>query len=286
MGKRAKFYYSVRNCEQIAEHFINTVGPLKDQVDSNTRRIEELEKRMLTQETKGSCEAQKEITKAVSEVTKTWESKKEELKDEVKEELQTVLQSGSETHQTGNTRSGLLKAEVKVALEEEKDKAYRARSLILIGVPEPDTEDMAVGKAGGLDYVIKIFSRHMKVAPSQYRITDTTRLHGGKKNRDYTVDPRSLRVRFDSIDMVGRVAREARQLEESEDQETKKISIFRDRSKKEREEKKKLITEALEKNSDERDEAYRWIVDYEKKRVLWVVKEYRAQKPFRQRKYQ
>ena len=45
-------------------------------------------------------------------VTKTWESKKEELKDEVKEELQTVIQSGSETHQTGNTQSGLLKAEV------------------------------------------------------------------------------------------------------------------------------------------------------------------------------
>ena len=157
--------------------------------------------------------------------------------------------------------------------------------MILLGVPEPDTDDIAVGKAGDLNYVTKIFSRHMNVAPSQYRITDTSRLHGGKKNRDYTVDPRSLRVRFDSGDMVGRVAREARQLEESEDQEIKKISIFRDRSKKEREEKKKLITEALEKNSDERDEAYRWIVDHEKKQVLRVVKEYRAQKPFRQRKY-
>lgn len=43
-GKQAKFYCSVRNCEQIAEHFINTVGPLKDQVNSNTRRTEDLEK--------------------------------------------------------------------------------------------------------------------------------------------------------------------------------------------------------------------------------------------------
>ena len=235
-----------------------------------------MEKRILTQETKESCETQKEITKAVSEVTKTLESKKEELRDEVKEELQTMLQNGNETHQTGNTRSGLLKTEVKVALEEEKDKAYRARNLILIGVPEPDTDDMAVGKAGDLDYVTKIFSRHLKVAPSQYRITDTSRLYGRKKNRDYTVDPRPLRVRFDSVDMVGRIAKEARQLEESEDQEIKKISIFWDRSKKEREERKKLITEALEKNSDERNEAYRWIVDYEKKQVLRIVKEYRA----------
>ena len=31
MGKRAKFYCLVRNCEQIAEHFINIVGPLKYQ---------------------------------------------------------------------------------------------------------------------------------------------------------------------------------------------------------------------------------------------------------------
>ena len=154
IGKRAKFYCSVRNCEHIAEHFINTVGPLKDQVDNNTRRIEELEKRMLTQESKVICNAEKEVTKAVSEVRMAWESKKEELKDEMKEEIQTVLQSGSGMQHLGKIGSGVLPAEIKVALE-EKDRVYRSRNLILAGVPEPDTDDMAVGKASDLDMSLK-----------------------------------------------------------------------------------------------------------------------------------
>ena len=65
-----------------------------------------------------------EISKAVSEVTKAWESKKGELIDEVKEELQTVLQSGGEGQVVGREKSDNLQAEVKVALEEEKDREF------------------------------------------------------------------------------------------------------------------------------------------------------------------
>lgn len=278
MGSRAKFYCSVRNCEQIAEHFINIVGPLKEQVDRNTKRIDELEEKMITYENKGTCDA-------VSEVTKAWESKKEELKDEMKDELQTVLQSERDMQQARNPQKENLQAEVKVALEEEKDKEYRARNLIMMGIPEPDTDDMAIGKAGDLDYVTKVFSRHMKVDESQYKITDTTRLHGGKRDRDHATDPRPLRVRFDRADMVSRIAREARQLNECEEQEIRKITIFRDRTKKERDERRELNREAWGKNVDESDETYKWIVDYERMQVIRVSKDYRTQRPFRQRKY-
>lgn len=65
---------------------------------------------------------QKEINKAVNEVKKAWEGKKEELKDEVKEELQNVLQGGYEAQQQGNPHSEELQAKVRAALEEEKDK--------------------------------------------------------------------------------------------------------------------------------------------------------------------
>lgn len=52
---------------------------------------------------------------------------------------------------------------------------------------------------------------------------------------------------------------------------------------KEREkERNKLVTEAAEKSREESDEVYKWIVDFE---VILVTKEYRAQQPFRPRKY-
>lgn len=292
MGIRAKFYCSVRNCEEIAEHFINTVGPLKEQVDNNTKRIEDLEKRMLAQEEMGSYNPEKDITKAVNEVKQAWENTKEEVKEElkvkVKEELQTVFEGGSEAHQRSKTHTENLEAKVKVALEEEKDKEFRSRNLILLGVPEPDTDDMAVGKAADLDNVTNLFSRHMKVDVSQYRITDTTRLHGGKKNRDYAIDPRPLRVRFDSAGMVGKVAREVRQLGTCDDENAKKITIFRDRSKKERVERKNLTAEAAEKNRDERDQAFKWTVDYRTMEVIRVATAHHAQQSFRRtadRKY-
>lgn len=292
MGKRAKFYCSVRNCEEIAEHFINIVGPLKDQVDNNTKRIEDLEKRMLAQEEIGSYNPEKEITKAVSEVKLAWENMKEDVKEDlkvkVKDELQTVIEGGNKAHQQSNTHTEDLEEKLKVALEEEKDKEFRSRNLILLGVPEPDTEEMAVGKAADLENVTNLFSRHMKVDVSQYRITDTTRLHGGKNNRNYATDPRPLRVRFDSVGMIGKVTREVRHLSTCDDENAKKITIFRDRSKKERDERKKLSAEAAEKNREESDQAFKWIVNYRTMEVIRVAKEHHAQQSFRRtadRKY-
>ena len=69
-GKRAKFCCPARNCEQTAEHSVNSVGPLRGQVDNNSKRIEELEKRRLAQESEGTGDAEREMTKAVSEVTR------------------------------------------------------------------------------------------------------------------------------------------------------------------------------------------------------------------------
>lgn len=83
-----------------------------------------MEELFLKHEKEGLCDVRKEITEAVNEVAKTWESKKEELKDEVKDELQTVLTNGKET-QEGLAQSE-VREEVKVALEVERDKEYRA----------------------------------------------------------------------------------------------------------------------------------------------------------------
>ena len=41
---------------------------------------------------------------------------------------------------------------------------------------------VSVVKVSDLEYVTKVFSRHMKVDAAQYKISDTARFHGGKKN--------------------------------------------------------------------------------------------------------
>ena len=84
--------------------------------------------------------------------------------------------------------------------------------------------------------------------------------------------------------MVGRVAREARQLEESEDQEIKMI-IFRGRTKG-RDKRKQLITEAIQRSTEERDKAFMWIVDYKKMTAAWIKKDYCAQRLLLPKKYQ
>ena len=161
-------------------------------------------------------------------------------------------------------KSDNLQAEVKVKLEEENDREFRLRNLILLGVPEHDTDDMAVGKAG---VCLQRFLQAYEVDMSHYEITDTTRLLGGKANCDYITEPRPLRVRFEAADMVGKVARESRHLEDCNDQVVKKIKVFRDRT--EREERKKLIKEVQDKSGEEEDYADKWIVDYEKN--WWYV---------------
>lgn len=42
LGSRAKFYCTVRSCDKVAGKFLNSIGPLPDQVDGNTKRIEDL----------------------------------------------------------------------------------------------------------------------------------------------------------------------------------------------------------------------------------------------------
>lgn len=89
-------------------------------------------------------------------------------------------------------------------------------------------------------------------------------------------------VRLDSPGrpMVCKVAREG----ECEDMDVQMITIFRDRTKNERKETKKLIAGAAEKNRGESNKSFKWIIDYEKIQVLWV-EDHHARRSFRDRKY-
>ena len=66
----------------------------------------------------------------------------------------------------------------------------------------------------------------------------------------------------------------------------KGVRIFRDKTKAERDERKKLINEAVMKNNEEENsDTFKWIVDYNKKEVIRVPRENSRQTTFRQRKY-
>lgn len=287
MSKRAKFYCSVRNCEQIAEQFINSIGPLKDQVENNTRMIADLELKIASQESNIRKDMDIEINRAINIMNGALEVKQDKIKSEVMKEVEGVLgtQGDKDAVPGAAVDKGQVKMEVQVVLDEEKDRTFRARNLILAGVPEPDTDDLGVGKAADLEYVTDLFASHMKVDSGEYKIMDTTRLYRGKNAAGNIRIPRLLRVQFDRENMVGKVARAAPKLDSSEEPIVKAIKIFRDRTKRERDERKKLLSQAEDKNNEESDNAFKWIVDFEKKDVIRVTKGGQYPKTFRQRRY-
>ena len=131
-------------------------------------------------------------------------------------------------------------------LEDEKDKALRARNLILAGVPEPDTDELVEGNAAGLASVTRPFTDTMKQDQESYKITNTSRLFMGRNapaDSDAGKDG-LLRVRFDEPAMVGIVARTSPELGKGVGPVLKKVRIFRDRSKNERNERRELLNKA------------------------------------------
>lgn len=64
------------------------------------------------------------------------------MKQELKDEIEIVLQGKKEAITGAAVRKEQMKVEVQEVLENEKDQAYRARNLIMVGVPEPDTDDL------------------------------------------------------------------------------------------------------------------------------------------------
>ena len=64
---QTELVFTVRSCNQIAKQFIDCIGPLQEQVDSNTRRIEELKKKLEAQQK----DTELEVNRAISEVNST-----------------------------------------------------------------------------------------------------------------------------------------------------------------------------------------------------------------------
>ena len=90
-------------------------------------------------------------------------------------EVEEVLKVQKETIVGVPVKNEQVKVELQEILEDEKDKTFRARNLILIGVP-PDTDNLDVGNAGDLEYVSNLFNNHMMINRCKFKINNTTRL--------------------------------------------------------------------------------------------------------------
>lgn len=78
------------------------------------------------------------------------------MKSEVRDEVEAVLSIQKEKTAAAvgpDQVKNEVRKEMGAAVKEERDKVYRARNLMLTNIPEPDTDDMEIGKAADLENV-------------------------------------------------------------------------------------------------------------------------------------
>ena len=124
--------------------------------------------------------------KAIEQVNNNIEVGRTNITKVVKDEMSAVLQDASATNGTGLVFVGKdnVRDEVKAAMDDEKERhrEFRTRNLFFAGVPEPDTDDLNVGKAEDLDFVNVLLNQHMELEQTEYKVRDTTRMYGDIKS--------------------------------------------------------------------------------------------------------
>lgn len=245
-------YCTVRSCDEIAKQFLKSIGPLKEQVEKNSKRIEELENKLTHQSS-----AMENII-----VEKT----KEQVVEVVDEKIKPVIKENMEK------LSNSVKDEIKTAIDDERDRAYRARNVMMVNVPEPREEgdsDQATAE--------RVLGDVFLLDMNEFTIIETTRLHSRQPSRGDNQEANSfpsrlLKVRFQTEEMASAVIRATQQQNHAAEQARGSIRVFRDKSKKERELTRQLFARAEANNQSESDNSrYKWIVDHRNKKVVRVA---------------
>ena len=201
------YYCNFSNCQQVNNDVVKSIGATATKVRQNTEAIRKL---------KTECEKKfKDIdSKIVTEVQKNTES--------------------------------LIDEKVKNAWLLERERARRARNIIILKYPEPDQTLSPTDKENkDREEVEKLFKDHMKVNESDYIIQSTMRL-GRNANRNGT--PRTLKVTLDREYMCRNVLRGVKNIHSATDLTIRNLNIFQDMIKEDRIARKKLVDEAKAKN--------------------------------------
>ena len=102
-------------------------------------------------------------------MNKVIEVEKDKIISEMKEEIEEMLKLQKETIVGVPVKNEHVKVEVQEVLDDEKNKTFWDRNLILAGIPEPDTHDLDVGNTGELKYASTLFNNHMKEYIQDYQ---------------------------------------------------------------------------------------------------------------------
>ena len=138
--------------------------------------------------------------------------------------------------------------------------------------------------------VTSLLVNHLKMRPIDYDIVECVRLfkptapNQSNEEDGIAQKPRLLKVRFMYEETVSIVMRSASNLENATDTNVKKVRIFRDKSKKEREVRRNLLAQADSKNETEEDSAnFKWVINYQNHKVMRVPRGEPRRRSFRER---
>lgn len=205
------YFCELNHCKSVSTEILRQLGPIRQKVDENSQRIMVLE----------------EGVKKQSVV----------IEEKVVEEVQKCL---------GET----LDDKIQSVWAYEKDKAIRAKNIIISGLKEADVGVVGSDrKADDIKKVKSLFETKLGVDLGSINIKNVSRL--GKSNDDgQSQRCRLTKVVFESEEMVTKVLRVAKRLSESEEEAIRKIILFRDMCETDRQKRKALVDEMKHRNSE------------------------------------
>ena len=219
------YYCSLNHCDIKSAEILKQLGPIREKVEENSQRISVLEGKV--------------------------RKNSEEMEAKVKEEIETNV---AET----------IEEKVKNAWETEKDRAVRAKNVLLANVPESEAGQGEERKKDDENMVNALFTNALKIDANDTRgkIVSVGRL-GKKEGDNANRAPRVMKVVLDQKSTAQRVFRAAPKLRENNDDEIGKIKIFRDLNQEDRNRRKILVDEVKHKNEELRRENVtdsKWII--------------------------
>ena len=207
-------YYCVYNrCKHVAGEILKQLGPLRERVEENTQRISLLE---------------------------------DEVRDQNKR-----LEANVEI-EVGKCLGSTIEDQVRKVWGEEKERAVRAKNVLIMNVKEETRPDSTVRKDWDTKFVRELLT---DVLGLDDEITRPSKMKNvvrmGKYDESTSAQkPRLVKVMFDHEDTAKSVLHSANKLGNANEADIKVIKIFRDLSKDDRDKRRKLVLEMKAGNEE------------------------------------
>ena len=232
MISNMSYYCDYNHCKVVSKEVLKQIGPVRQKVDANTRRIEAIEVRLDNQDELIETTVIEELGKC--------------LDDKIEQKVQTEW-------------------------ENIKDREVRSKNVMFVGVVESNSEDYNVRKQEDIDKINSLLRHNLGCNMDNIKITNAIRLRkrnedsrqGANSARPRQHNSRLMKVIFENDNMVSQVIRSAKKLNESDDDNIKNIRMFRDMSRSDHEKRKVLVDEMKKRNLEleqQRVTNFKWVI--------------------------